>query len=186
MWELRRLTARYEDSFNPLILLLFARQLKSSSAVKGLHVRLNPSSKGIHSRQIWEWTLNELINATVTCFHVSIHIYLSILTYTQSVGLLGRGIILSRPLPTHTTTLTRNKLTDIYASSEIRTHDHSVWADEDGHALDREATVIVSFHVPHANYVSLNYVILIIIARLIFIDICFFCSESSCFRCYHK
>jgi hypothetical protein len=38
----------------------------------------------------------------------------------------------TRPLPAHRTAQTQNKLTDIHASSGIRTHDPSVRAGEDG------------------------------------------------------
>jgi hypothetical protein len=47
-----------------------------------------------------------------------------------------------RSLPTHRTTQTQNKRTDIHASSVIRIHDPSVRADETVHASDRAATVI--------------------------------------------
>jgi hypothetical protein len=47
----------------------------------------------------------------------------------------------ARPLPTHMTTETQNKPTDIHALSGIRTHDPSVRASEDRSGLDRAATV---------------------------------------------
>jgi hypothetical protein len=52
--------------------------------------------------------------------------------YRQSVGLLGRVIRpVARPLPTQDNTKKEEMRTDICASSGIRTHDPSVWVDED-------------------------------------------------------
>jgi hypothetical protein len=57
--------------------------------------------------------------------------FFSFLIYTQSVGLLGRGISPSQGRYLHTEHNTNN--TDIHASSGIRSHDPSVRAGEDGH-----------------------------------------------------
>jgi hypothetical protein len=64
-------------------------------------------------------------------------------SYTQSVGLLGRGISPSqgRYLQTQQHKQGINAQTDRHASSGIRAHDPSVRESED-HALDRAATVI--------------------------------------------
>jgi hypothetical protein len=51
--------------------------------------------------------------------------------YTQSVGLLGRGIRLSQGRYLHTEQHKQNKRTDIHASSGIRTHDPNVRAGEE-------------------------------------------------------
>jgi hypothetical protein len=65
---------------------------------------------------------------------VDLGLFFSSLIYTQSVGLLGRGISPSQgqSLPTHRTTQTQNKHTDIHASSGTRTHDPSVRVGEGG------------------------------------------------------
>jgi hypothetical protein len=59
-------------------------------------------------------------------------------SYTQSVGLLGRGISPSQDLYLHTEQH-KHRInahnTDIHASSEIRTHDPSVRASEDSSCL---------------------------------------------------
>jgi hypothetical protein len=58
------------------------------------------------------------------------------LSYTQSVGLLGRGISPSQGHYLHTEHKHRiNKHTDIHALSGIRTHDPSVQAREDSSCL---------------------------------------------------
>jgi hypothetical protein len=57
-------------------------------------------------------------------------------SYRQSVGLLGRVISpVARPLPTQDNTNTEETRTNIHASSEIRTHDPSVWTGEDTSCL---------------------------------------------------
>jgi hypothetical protein len=57
-------------------------------------------------------------------------------SYTQSVGLLGRGISSSQGLYLHTEHKHRiNTNTNIHASSGIRTHDPSVWVGEDSSCL---------------------------------------------------
>jgi hypothetical protein len=53
-------------------------------------------------------------------------------SYRQLKGLLRRGISpVARPLPTQDNINTEESRTDIHASSEVRTHDPSVWANED-------------------------------------------------------
>jgi hypothetical protein len=80
-----------------------------------------------------------------TCIHVSIYgftalvdldRFLSFLFYTQSVGPLDGGTA-RRKAATYTQKNTNTELThtDIHASSEIRTHDPSVRAGEDGSCL---------------------------------------------------
>jgi hypothetical protein len=74
-------------------------------------------------------------------------------SYTQSVGLLGQGIIPSQRLYIHTEQHKRRikaHFTDIHASTETRTHDPSVRASEVGSCLrprghcDRHDTWIVN------------------------------------------
>jgi hypothetical protein len=67
------------------------------------------------------------------------------LSYTQSVGLLERGISPSQSFYLHTEQhkhRLKARNTDIHALSGIQSHDPSVRARESVHALDRAATVI--------------------------------------------
>jgi hypothetical protein len=56
-------------------------------------------------------------------------------SFTQSAGLLGRGISPSQSRYLHMTTQTEQTHTDIHASSGIRAHDPSVREGEDGSCL---------------------------------------------------
>jgi hypothetical protein len=59
----------------------------------------------------------------------------SLILYTVSMTPWTSDQPVTKPLPTHRTTQTQNKRTDIHASSEIRTHDPSVRSGEDGSCL---------------------------------------------------
>jgi hypothetical protein len=66
--------------------------------------------------------------------------------YTVDRTCSGNQLV-ARPLPTHRTTQTQNKRTDIHASSWIRTNDPSVRVGEDCSCLDRAATVMTLFKI---------------------------------------
>jgi hypothetical protein len=76
-----------------------------------------------------------------------------VIFFTQSVGLLGRGISPSqgRHLHTRTTTQRINEHTDIHALNGIRTHDQTVRESEDSSCLRSVAALIGLLHY----YVSL-------------------------------
>jgi hypothetical protein len=68
----------------------------------------------------------------------------SVIIYSQTEGLLMSDQPVARPLPKHRTTQTQNKrihTPNIHALSGIWTHDPSVRANEDVHALDDAATM---------------------------------------------
>jgi hypothetical protein len=82
---------------------------------------------------------------------------LSFPIYTQSVGLLGRGI--SPPQGRYLQRI--NAHTHIHASSGIRTHDPGVRMGEDVHALERAATVIgydseIEYELSASHYAYFN------------------------------
>jgi hypothetical protein len=71
----------------------------------------------------------------------------------------------ARPLPTHRTTQTQNKRTDIHVLSGIRTHDSSVQASKDssylrprGHCDRQAASYLTLFYLGHSEMIETNLI----------------------------